>query len=741
MTVPIPVLGDPHNIPLPHQWEEQDSTEPAQLGMDDAALLSLLQREEDQASLFRNSQLAQEQATALDYYDARPLGNEVEGQSQVVVPDVAETVDYMTISVARTFIAGDRIVEFVPRQPGQEEAAREATEAVSHAFMNDQDGLKVLIDWIQSGLIEKIGIVKTAVVTKRRTKRERLTVDGEQLAALSAGLHPERPGAQLMGAQDHGDGTFTASIHTPQSSKRYIDMPVPSEEFIFSQRARHEDDAAYIAQRSRKTRSDLVEMGFDRRMVDDLPADSTAEWWGDPRSLARWGESWDTQDNDGPLAEVTLLEEYVRADRDGDGIAELLQVLRVGDVIFEVSEVDEQPFVVFCPFPRAHRMVGQSLAEKVADIQALRTMVTRQTIDGVMLTNRPRGQIDENAIGESTIDDWLTAGPGVLIRTKGGGEIKAIADAFDPSQGLGLLQFLVGERESRTGITRLNQGLDADAISKTATGTAMMQAQGQQMEEYVARQAGGACGRLFAKKMRLMIAEGDPIMLRLDGEYRQANPTAWDGDMPVEVRVGLGTGQKAQRIQNWQLLIEDQNGLFQNGSPLVTPENMYRARDGAIRDMGLGTPNEFYTDPSTPEAQQAAASQPPKQDPKAIEAQGKAALAQQQAQQDHEQAMSKLQLQQQAQQAASDLETQKASHAASLAEAAQQHKQALAEQQQQAQAELAVRQQNADAALAERELQVKLEIAGREHEQRVQHASEAHEAKIASFRKGGDLDK
>lgn len=722
------------NVPLPHEWLDAPAPDvaPVQRGLTDDELLALLQREEEGSSSYRNSILADEQANALDFYDARPFGDEVDGQSQVVTPYVAEVVDYMTISVARTCVSGDRVVEFEARFEDQTDAAQEASEAVSQAFMRDQDGYKVILGWLQSGLVEKIGIVKTACVTKTRLKRSTVRVDPFQLAALDID-------GSLLDYTDHPDGGHVARIQQRNTEKRYVDTTVPSEEFLFSSRARHEDDAGYIAQRSRKTRSELVEMMFDQATVAALPSDNdSASWWGDPRSVARWGDEYWSDEQDGALSEVTLLEEYVRADRDGDGIAELLKVFRVADVILDVTEVDEQPFVVFCPFPRAHRMVGDSLAEKVMDLQRIRSVVTRQTIDGVMLSNRPRAQIDEGAIGESTIDDWLTPGPGVLIRTRAGGIINPLTDAFDISQGLAMLQFLAGEGESRTGITRLNQGLDADTLNKTATGTALMQASGQQMEEYVARNFAEALGRLFAKKMRLMIAEADPIMVRMDGQYRQANPAAWDGDMPVRINVGLGSGRKDQRLANWQLLITDQNALKAGGSQLVTDENMYRARDGAIRDMGLGNPNEFYTDPSTLPPQPPA---PPQPSPDAIKAQGQALVAQQQSAQAHEQAMAKLQLQGQAQEAKARLDAQDQAHAQGLKEQEAAHKAALAEQQQAAQTDLAVRQQNANAALAEREMTLKMTMAQREHEQRMQHATEAHQAKVAAFRPGGELDK
>lgn len=707
----------PHNIPLPDQWEEPDDTAP---GMTDDDLLSLLKREQDAAVSYRNGTLADEQANALEFYDARPFGDEVDGQSQVVTPDVAEVVDYMTVSVARTCVSGDRVVEFEARRPGGEDSAQEATEAVGQAFMRDQDGYKVLIGWLQSGLIEKAGVVKAACVTERRNRRRTVTVDADQLVAL------DEAGA-LLEMADNGDGTFTARIQDVQERKRYISPTVPSEEMLWAPRTRHEDDTGYIAQRSRVTRSWLVEQGFDRATVDSLAPEHGGEtWWTEVQANARWGMDNENVDRDGPMSEVVLYEEYIRVDRDGDGVAELLKVFRVGDTILEAEEVDEQPFVVFCPFPRAHRLVGDSLAEKVMDLQRIRSVITRQTIDGVMLSNRPRAQIDENSIGDTTIDDWLTPGPGVLVRTRAGGEIRPVVEGFDSTSGLNLLQFLVGERESRTGITRLNQGLDADALNKTATGTALMQAQGQQMEEYVARNFAEALGRLFAKFVRMMIAEGDPLMVKLDGEFREARPEAWDGDMPVVVRVGLGSGRKEQRLQYWQLLIQDQMNLSMGGSPLVSPENLYRARDGAIRDMGLGNPNEFYTDPTTLEPQ------PPQKDAATIEAEGKVALEAQKLQGEQQKAAAELSLAQQKQEAALSIEADKAAMQAGI----QQDKAAL-------EAQLARDKADFEARLAAEKWVFEQEMARQrfEHDREMAQRKAAADAELPKNRPGGDLDK
>jgi hypothetical protein len=64
---------------------------------------------------------------------------------------------------------------------------------------------------------------------------------------------------------------------------------VPSEEFLFASRTRNEDDATYICHRSTKTVSDLIEMGFDRELIDDLPNDS-GQGQFDSRSVSRWND-------------------------------------------------------------------------------------------------------------------------------------------------------------------------------------------------------------------------------------------------------------------------------------------------------------------------------------------------------------------------------------------------------------------------------------------------------------------
>ncbi len=50
-----------------------------------------------------------------------------------------------------------------------------------------------------------------------------------------------------------------------------------------------------------------------------------------------------------------------------------------------------------------------------------------------------------------------------------------------------MLEYMDSIKETRTGVTRYNQGTDADTLNKTARGIQMIQAAGQQRTALIAR--------------------------------------------------------------------------------------------------------------------------------------------------------------------------------------------------------------------------------------------------------------
>jgi len=698
-------------------------------GIDMDELVSALQREADAANseYDRVSGLVD---LAIRFYEAKPFGNEVDGRSQIIMPDVQETVDYMATSVLRPFVSGDKVVEFEATDESEEEAVQIAAAAVNFSFMRDQDGYRMLLDWTNCGLLEKLGVAKTMVTTEERVKRETVqVVDPVELEQIDA---------EIEDATENEDGSLSVTLKRVIKRKRSTDESVPLTEFRYSPRARHEDTSDYLAHCPVKTRSDLVDMGFDREQVYALPTyDKVPD-----------GRADDRYDNDpestSALQKVWLWEEYARIDIDGDGIAERVKIFRVDDQILRwadgepaIETVDDQPFSIFCPFPRAHRIDGWSLADKVLDIQLGRSTVVRQLLDGLNFGNMPRPIVSSRGSNENTIDDLLSPIPGAPIRVDDPTAVQPFVTGFDVGKSLTVAEWFTGERESRTGITRLNQGLDADALNKTATGTAMMQAQGQQQEEFIARNLGEALSRLFAKKYRMMRAECDPFKIKVDGKYMMVDPATWPEEVNMNLRVGLGTGSKDKRIQARMMLAPILADGFQNKQ--VTPKHLFHAVDGLVRDLGIGQGDDFWKDPDAPPEIDPATGQPVQEqeqpDPEAMAAQAEQQReqakmefeqqkAQAQMQLDREKAEATLTLQQQKD--AADIQAQRERHALEMEQ--QREKAAL-------EATLARDKASAEADIAiyriDREAEVKRYAADR---------NQAQGDNIGQNREGGALD-
>ncbi|TFI59092.1 hypothetical protein E2493_06080 [Sphingomonas parva] len=601
----------------------------------DPELIAFLREEADRC---RDDTLQDERETAIDRYNGRPYGDEEEGRSQVVARDTAETCDYMTISILRTIVSGDRVVEFVHRDT---DAARRATETLMHLLMDAQDGYRLLHDWLKAGLLEKNAVAMTWGEPQPPRRIERIVP--EPLLGEIAPIEAEETGT----SDALGHPLWRVVMLAPQPP-RFRDAAVPNEEFYCSPDARTIDEAVLKGRRVRRSVGDLVAAGFDAEALEAVCDDA----FDTPLGAARDEDRWNGADaRTGPSRTIWWHEDYVKFDADGDGVAETLYVQRSADfkvfAIEALEDPDDHPFEDWCPVPMPHRRIGQSLADKVMDIERIRTVLLRQSLDGIYLANNPSTYVHEDSIGENTIEDLLSVRPGRLVRWRGAVPPVERSGHFDPGAGFTMIEMMNGERESRTGITRLNQGLDAEALNRTATGTALMQAQGQQMEEYLARNFANALARLFTRKARLLKRYGRPIAVPIDGRYVEVNPAEWPDDMVARARVGLGSGRKEQRLAYRRELIGYQSEALRAGLDIVDAKGFYESARGLIGDMGLGDAGAFFRDPAQPQIDPSTGQpvqKPPKPDPALVRLEAEMALRRQELQLRAEEAQAALAL-------------------------------------------------------------------------------------------------
>jgi peptidyl-tRNA hydrolase len=655
----------------------------------DPQFLAFLQAEESRAY---DGTLLSEVEAAINSYNGANYGDEEDGRSQVVARDVAETTDYMLTSVLDVFVSSGRVVEFEPQNEGDEDLCDDATEAM-HYIYRRKSGYRLIHDWAKAGLLEKIGVVKCCV------ERKRQRVEGL--------YHPAEFPENAIQAQEtdqlHSvDGSpMIHAVTLEETAAAFPDYHVPLEEFRIAPDATDLDSAVYLAHVTQKSLSELTEMGFDITGIDLSQGENAAmavvtTARDDGRS------TWlGVDDRLGANRKVWLSEEYVLYDLNGDGIAERLCVHRVGTEILGLQETDYQPFEYWCPYPMQGRLIGQSLADKTMDIQRVNTVVERLMLDSGYQQISPGTFIDESFIGDHTLDDLLTVRPGRIVRTIGGYPVPEQRVDITGSA-LQILAFKQQQRESRTGITRLNKGVDEDTLNETARGQAMLMARGQQMERYIIRNFAEGVARLFMKKVGLMRRYGQPMQIRVDGEYRQVDPSQWPESMEVQVVVGLGSGSKQDRIMYRQAVAQAQAMAMQSQAPLCTWENVFNNLSALARDMNL-PPNDLWTHPQDNPQQ-------PQPDPKMMELQQQLMLKQQELAQQQQHNQDQLRLM--ASKQMSDASIQ----------AAKDHMEAALELQRQA----------IEKWLAEQ--QMKLDAA--------KHAATLdNQSKIAKMRPGGKLDK
>jgi len=100
-------------------------------------------------------------ATAIEYYQGLPFGNEEDGRSQVVSRDVHDTIADIMPSLMRIFFSTENVVDFVPFGKEDVKTAEQATDFINKIVLNqDNDGFTTFYNAFKDALLCKNGIVK-----------------------------------------------------------------------------------------------------------------------------------------------------------------------------------------------------------------------------------------------------------------------------------------------------------------------------------------------------------------------------------------------------------------------------------------------------------------------------------------------------------------------------------------------------------------------------------------------------
>lgn len=540
-------------------------------------------------------------------------GSVVEGRSSVVSTDVADAIEWIMPEIMKAFTQNNEVVTFDPVGPDDRRQAQIESRYVYDILMKDNEGFIALHEFFKDALLQKNGFFKIWYENEPWVTVENYT----GLNPLEFGMLQQDPELEVTGMTErtHSDEHGTMQVYdvnvkrTRHTGKIRIKCIAPDDMRI---NRMHDSvclkNARFIAHAMTMTKSDLIEAGFDKEIVDSLPTESEEFRESKNYRFSMQGENvapYGGNSKDPSMCTYDVSECYMRMDLDGDGIAERVKITVAGfdnpTHILDIEEVEEWPFVSATAILMSHKLFGLSVYDRLKEIQEQKTAIWRNILDNMYLKNNQRTIAVEGMVN---LDDLLISRPGGIIRAK---RTDAVAPYVTPDLGSDvyrMVDYLDQVRAGRVGVSP--EGSIADQSIGDAVGSEGVERLLNQKEELV-----GLMVRVFAETgikplmqmiRRLLMKHIDATVdYEYHDEWVQVAPKNWVQRNRTTVRVGTGSGNRQQQASALMAVLGYQEKLLANpGQALVTEANVFTALDDLAKVSGMPGAGAYFLDPDSP---------------------------------------------------------------------------------------------------------------------------------------------
>ena len=580
-------------------------------------------------------ELSQERVISSKYYSGHFPEQDDEGRSGATSYDVRDTINAILPSLLRVFFGGKKIMQFTPKGPEDIQMAEQCSSYINNLILEQQPNFfTTLMTVFKDALIRRTGVLKYWWEESETVNTSKFTGLDEQQAQILAGEEDvEEVEMESSGQTPEGVPLYDVSLKRRIKEGQIRIEALPPEEFLISRVAKTVDSADIVSHRSYKTISELVSMGYDREEIEEHSG--IEEGFSNNEEFVNRHADNATrhQDNMEPASrKVLYCESFVRIDRDQDNYSELLKVCTIGSShnIVNVMPCDYIPFVRFTPDPTPHSWDGASITDIVADIQRIKSAILRNVMDSLVMAVSPRMVVQE---GQVNMKDVLNTEVGSIIRARGGpASVTQLDTPFLGQPALGVMSMLDEIKASRTGITKISQGLDVENLTSTArVGIDASVKAAQAHIELIARIfAETSLKPLYKGILHLVVKYQDRAkMARLNNQWVPIDPRYWYSDMDITVDIPLGAGSDMEKMQFLSTIAQKQETMLQQfgpENPIVSLKNYHATLSRMIELAGFQDPSVFFGDP---EQYQAPEPPPPQPTPEEqyIQIQGQKAQA------------------------------------------------------------------------------------------------------------------
>lgn len=579
-----------------------DGGQPKRARVDNEPLLRAIDAAEQTAyGSDINGVLSRDRADAISRYLGTNLIPAEEGRSQVLSRDVFDTIEWIKPSLLRIFTGNDDLVKFEPHGPEDEAAADQESDYVNYIVTQRNDWYQIMHDWATDALLTRNGYALVYWDTEKIVEKEFYADQPEDVIALVT----QDEDSEILGAtpkqQPDGSVLYDLQISRMREHGRVCISVLPPERCRISERTPDWTlkECPYFEYQEQKTISDLRAMGFD------VPDDIGDETYIDRNQIEdqardRFNESVyrssNALDADPSMREVTVRMIWIRHDSDGDGIAEMLYCIRVGQELLHVEECERIWVAPLVTLPLPHRHIGLSIDDMIADIQDIKTIILRQGLDNLYLTNNQRQLVSENV----NLDDLLISRPGGIVRMMNGGkpgvEYAPLQTQFVFPQAMQGMEYMDQIRENRTGTNRYFTGVDQNALNKTAHGIAQLTSSAAQRVEQIARTFAAGVEQLFSLVHECILKHArQKDVVRLRNKWVTVDPTTWRSRKDLRLSVGTSAGNKEMLMGSLMQFIGMQMKLLPLG--VTDPHRIYNTLAEIAAAAGFANPDKFFSDP------------------------------------------------------------------------------------------------------------------------------------------------
>jgi hypothetical protein len=570
-------------------------------GLTDEELAPLLEREIN-AAVGWDDKLSTERQKVWQYYDGKRPEKSRRGNSGYISTDVYDSVEAMHAQLLETFTGTQELVRFAPRGPKDVSVSDQITEAVQYVVHCKNPGHELFSDTIKSGLMARFGAAKVWW-TEEEEVEELEVPEGTDLMQIATELTPDD---DIEGLEQAEDGTVSGVV----TRKKVYGYPklafVPSHEILVSSRARSAEEATLVAHRFRETIGQLKERGLSAKDLKDIkgtddkplleaddedyifdPAEESSSALGDDSHKGR-KQAW-------------VYECYIRGDFDGSGNDNALwQITKVGSVILGREKIKRLPLVFFVALRRPGSFWGDNFAARVFTTQNAKTALMRAIIDHTAITTNPRLTVVRGTLQnpDELRDDRLG---GVVNVNRPDGIAPLLQQPLNPFV-FQALQTLDYDMEDTTGISRLSQGLNKDAVSEqnSAAMVEQLTSNSQTRQKIIARNFAQTFLVPLYELVAELIAEhsqdGSYEYLDSDGKPIQIPEGAFDVRRDLIVELHLGYGEAEREAEKWigiDAMMSQNPGM----QAFYTPMHRYQIWRKVLKLKGIRDTDTYMAPP------------------------------------------------------------------------------------------------------------------------------------------------